>query len=185
MSALQVVPNTADKDRPAEAQEIKRALQALIGSFPNSSKKEDLSIYAVSLFDDVLAARPTISTLAEACRRVRRSCDFLPSIKAVMDALDAVAAEAVAITQPADPGHLGEAGQLLLRKFGPAVFQSWFTKLAVIDDRGPELVLAAPSRFICSRIQRDFVGDILRYWQQVNPTIRSVRIMVNAGSADG
>jgi hypothetical protein len=36
--------------------------------------------------------------------------------------------------------------------FGPAVFQSWFTKLAVIDDRGPELVLAAPSRFICSRI---------------------------------
>jgi hypothetical protein len=93
--------------RQAEPHEIKRALQQLIGSFPNSSKKEDLSIYAVSLFDDVAAAKPTVKTLTEACRRLRRSCDFLPSIKAVLDALDA-ASEAVA--PAADPDQLGDAG---------------------------------------------------------------------------
>ncbi|MEA3152589.1 MAG: hypothetical protein QOK44_178 [Betaproteobacteria bacterium] len=40
MNALHVVPK-AEQDRQAEPHEIKRALQHLIGSFPNSSKKED------------------------------------------------------------------------------------------------------------------------------------------------
>jgi hypothetical protein len=59
VNALHVVPKTKPH-RLAEPHEIKRALQHLIGSFPNSSKKEDLSIYAVSLFDDVSAAKPTV-----------------------------------------------------------------------------------------------------------------------------
>jgi hypothetical protein len=79
----------------------------LIGSFPNSSKKEDLSIYAITLFDDVAATNPSIATLNEACRRVRRSNEFLPSIKALLDALEAVKSEAVSW---ADPAPLGEPG---------------------------------------------------------------------------
>jgi hypothetical protein len=61
--ALHVVPKT-EQDRRAEPHEIKRALQHLIGSFPNSSK-EDLSVYAFSLFDDVAAAKPTVETLTQ------------------------------------------------------------------------------------------------------------------------
>jgi hypothetical protein len=38
MNALHVVPK-AEQDRHAEPHEIKRALQHLIGGFPNSSKK--------------------------------------------------------------------------------------------------------------------------------------------------
>src|ERR1700704_2861843 len=173
MNALHVVPK-AEQDRQAEPHEIKRALQHLIGSFPNSSKKEDLSIYAVSLFDDVAAAKPTVKTLTEACRRLRRSCDFLPSIKAVLDALDDAAK---AVAPAADPDQLGDAAKLLLAKFGPEVFQSWFAKLVVVDERGPELILGAPNRFICSRIERDFVEDILRCWQQVNPVVRQIRMV--------
>lgn len=181
MNALRVVPKTK-QHRQAEPHEIKRALQHLIGSFPNSSKKEDLSIYAVSLFDDVVAAKPTVETLTEACRRLRRSCDFLPSIKAVLDALDAAAEAAQPI---ADTDQLGDVGKLLLAKFGPKVFQSWFAKLVVVDERGPELILGGPNRFICSRIERDFVEDILRCWQQVNPLVREIRIVASQKAANG
>ncbi|WP_458195116.1 hypothetical protein [Bradyrhizobium sp. UFLA05-153] len=78
ISSFRAISNE-NRDRPAEPNEIKRALQHLIGSFPNSSKREDLSIYAITLFDDV---NPSIATLNETCRRLRRSCEFLPSIKA-------------------------------------------------------------------------------------------------------
>jgi hypothetical protein len=100
MSSLRVISNET-RDRPSEPDEIKRALQHLIGSFPNSSKKEDLSIYAITLFDDVAATNPSIATLNEACRRVRRSSEFLPSIKTVLDALEAVKSDAVSWADPA------------------------------------------------------------------------------------
>jgi DnaA N-terminal domain len=112
---------------------------------------------------------------ASACRRLRRSSEFLPSIKVVLDALEAVKSEAV---PSVDPAPLGEPGELLLRHFGPAVFQSWMAKLTVVDQSGPELILSAPTAFVRSRIFRDYADDILRCWQQTNPNIRTLRLIV-------
>ena len=43
--------------RPATQHEIKRQLQVLIGSFPNSGKN-DLAIFGVALLEDVCQERP-------------------------------------------------------------------------------------------------------------------------------
>jgi len=174
MSSLRVISND-DQDKPAEPNEIRRALQHLIGSFPNSSKKEYLSIYGITLFDDVVATKPSLGTLDKACRRLRWSSEFLPSIKAVLDALEAVKSETVSLV---DTAPLGEPGKLLLRRFGPAVFHSWMSKLTVVDQRGAELILSAPSAFVRSRILRDFADDILRYWQLTNQTIKKLEVIV-------
>jgi hypothetical protein len=123
----------------------------------------------------VAATNPSVATLNEACRRVRRSSEFLPSIKTVLDALEAVKSEAVSW---ADSAPLGEPGKLLLRRFGPAVFHSWMAKLTVLDQGGPELILSTPSAFVRSRILRDFADDILRCWQQTNPKISRLRVIV-------
>jgi hypothetical protein len=106
---------------------------------------------------------------------VRRSSEFLPSIKAVLGALDAAKSEAMPWV---DPASLGEPGKLLLRRFGPAMFHAWLAKLTVFDVSGPELILSAPSAFMRSRILRDFADDILRCWQQTNPKISSLQVIV-------
>jgi hypothetical protein len=72
--------------RPAEPQELKRQLQILIGAFPNAAK-QDLSIFGVALIEDVAAERPSIGVLTNACRKLRRSNTFLPTISEVLEAL--------------------------------------------------------------------------------------------------
>jgi hypothetical protein len=69
--------------RPATAQEIKRELQVLIGSFPNSGKN-DLAIYGVALFKDVCEEKPGIAALTNACRFLRRTGKFVPTISEVL-----------------------------------------------------------------------------------------------------
>jgi chromosomal replication initiation ATPase DnaA len=51
-------------------------------------------------------------------------------------------------------------------------------KLTVLDQSGPELILSAPSAFVRSRIMRDFADDIVRYWQQTNPKISKLQVIV-------
>ncbi|MGX1323854.1 hypothetical protein AB7M17_007307 [Bradyrhizobium sp. USDA 377] len=72
--------------RRAEPQEIKRHLQILIGSFPNSTK-QDLAIYGVALLEDVVAERPAVSALSNACRHLRRRKNFVPTIAEVLTEL--------------------------------------------------------------------------------------------------
>jgi hypothetical protein len=72
--------------RPAQSQEIKRQLQTLIGSFPNSSR-QDLALYGVALLEDVVAEQPAVSALTNACRHLRRTARFVPTISEVLEAL--------------------------------------------------------------------------------------------------
>ena len=51
-------------------------------------------------------------------------------------------------------------------------------KLTLLDQSGPELILSTPSAFVRSRILRDFADDILRCWQQMNPQISGLRVIV-------
>jgi hypothetical protein len=48
----------------------------------------------------------------------------------------------------------------------------------VVDDFDQELVLAAPNRFIRSRVERDYKDDFLRLWRVGNPSITGIRIVV-------
>lgn len=96
--------------RRAEPQEIKRQLQILIGAFPNASK-QDLSIYGVALLEDVVAERPAISALLKACRQLRRTNTFVPTISEVLAELarQVVRLDQVASDVQAFPEHLEQA----------------------------------------------------------------------------
>jgi hypothetical protein len=125
----------ADDDRLATAQEIKRALQALIGSIPSAPSKADLSIYAISLFDEVTSETPSIRVLNTACRKLRRESEFLPTIKDMLEALRFCAEDSVAAAT-VDVSNLGNAGDYLVRKLGVAIYISWFAKLTIQDQGG-------------------------------------------------
>jgi hypothetical protein len=73
--------------RPATAQEIKRQLQLLIGSFPNSGRN-DLAIFGVALLEDVCEEKPGIVALTNGCRLLRRTSKFVPTISEVLTMIE-------------------------------------------------------------------------------------------------
>jgi hypothetical protein len=76
---------------PATVEEIGARIAALIKSIPNPGK-EDLEIYARLLTDDVGAQSPTRLGLEIACRRLRRTAEWLPKIAQVLTALEKIEA---------------------------------------------------------------------------------------------
>lgn len=177
MTSLRIVETPpVGENRPATQQEVKRALQVLIGSFPNAAKT-DLSIYAVSLFDDVVAERPTIGALSAACRKLRRASSFLPTIKDVLDAIAEADSATIAVPS-AETGNLGAAGKYLLKRFGAAVYASWFAKLTVQSDAGETVTLVAPTRFHRDHIAQQFDDGLLQAWQSVRASVLTVRVIV-------
>jgi hypothetical protein len=71
---------------PATAAETKTELALLVGAFPNSGKN-DLRVYGRMLVVDVSAQRPSVAALALACRRLRRTARFVPTIAEVLEAI--------------------------------------------------------------------------------------------------
>ncbi|WP_194462126.1 hypothetical protein [Bradyrhizobium sp. CCBAU 53340] len=76
-----------EQSRPASQTEVKRQLQILIGSFPNAPK-HDLQLYGTAMVEDVLEERPSILALSNACRTIRRTSRFLPTISEVLGVLE-------------------------------------------------------------------------------------------------
>jgi hypothetical protein len=182
MTAELHIIDTGD-DRLATDREIKRALQGLIGSIPNAPSKADLSIYAVSMFDEVISESPSLRVLNAACRKLRRESDFLPTIKAVLEALTYCSIAAVA-APTVDTSNLSKAGNYLLRKLGDAIYNAWFTKLTIQDQSGSTITLAAPTRFHRSYISQHHDADLLRAWQSFRSDVVAIRVVV-AGANDG
>jgi hypothetical protein len=167
-------------DRSATDQEIKRALQVLIGSIPNAPSKADLSIYAVSLFDEVFSESPSLRVLNAACRKLRRESDFLPTIKGVLEALASCAIAGVA-PSTVDTSNLGKAGNYLLQNLGGATYTSWFAKLTIQDQSGTTITLTAPTRFHRSFISQHHEADLLRAWQSFRSDVVAIRVVVAGG----
>jgi len=71
---------------PASIAETKTELALLVGGFPNSGKN-DLRVYGRMLVQDVRAAQPSVAALALACRRLRRTSRFVPTIAEVLEAI--------------------------------------------------------------------------------------------------
>jgi hypothetical protein len=174
MTALRIVEKkpSDENERPATQQEIKRALQVLIGAFPNSGKA-DLMIYAVALCDDVIAAAPSVRSLNAACHRLRRESNFVPTIAAVLSALATAAPARV----PRTVAHaLGPPGDLLLRRLGSDLFWSWFRGVTVAAESGDTLTLIAPSKFIAARIKRDYEDGVLAAWRESAPSVSRLEV---------
>jgi hypothetical protein len=71
---------------PASVAETKTELALLVGAFPNASKG-DLRIFGRMLVEDVAAQRPSVTALSLACRRLRRTARFVPTISEVLEAI--------------------------------------------------------------------------------------------------
>jgi hypothetical protein len=72
--------------QPASRRDIGNQLAILVGCFPNA-KTDDTEIYGRMLAEDVAARQPSVSDLEAACRGLRQSLNFRPSICEVLGAL--------------------------------------------------------------------------------------------------
>lgn len=73
-------------ERPATDKEIREHLAILLGCLAGS--KGDAATFGKMLMIDVRAAAPSIGALEAACRKLRRTCTFVPSIAEVLKAID-------------------------------------------------------------------------------------------------
>jgi hypothetical protein len=74
-------------NEPATRADIANQLMMLIGSFP-SSTQIDLTVYTRTLAEDVGARAPSRLSLDIACRKLRRTAKFKPTISELYEALD-------------------------------------------------------------------------------------------------
>ncbi|MAU41476.1 MAG: chromosomal replication initiator protein DnaA [Kordiimonas sp.] len=65
--------------------------------------------------------------------------------------------------------------------FDDAVYNSWFKPMAPVNLEQHTLVMAVPTRFIRDWLKSNYLDRILQYWQQENPTIQVVDLMVVSG----
>lgn len=74
--------------RPAANREVGMAIAELLASFPQD-KKNDLRTFSRFLAEDVAELGASPAALAGACKAIRRSKDFLPSIAEILAAVTA------------------------------------------------------------------------------------------------
>jgi hypothetical protein len=72
---------------PASDRMLQAHLAALVGAFPNAPKA-DIELYGRALAMDVADAKPSGLALVRTCRRLRRTCRFVPTISEVLEVLE-------------------------------------------------------------------------------------------------
>jgi hypothetical protein len=77
---------TDDGDGEISRPWLSLVLGQLLGSFPTSNLP-NATIFTRLLLEDVAAEEPTYAELSTACRRLRRTMKFMPSIAEVMEVL--------------------------------------------------------------------------------------------------
>jgi chromosomal replication initiator protein len=71
----------------------------------------------------------------------------------------------------------------LRTEYGEAAFRNWLKKLTLIGQRGGELHLAVPTRFIRDWIVSNYADRLLALWTVENSAIRSLELVVDSKSA--
>jgi hypothetical protein len=87
-----LVAELEELSRPAAKAEIARHLAVMLQSFPNAGNA-DRQVFVRVLAEDVGASRPSIGVLELACRNLRRSARFMPTINETLEALAEAARE--------------------------------------------------------------------------------------------
>jgi hypothetical protein len=72
--------------RRATELEIAQCLALLLKAYPNASGA-DGEIFGATLIEDVVLAEPAIGDIQEACKYLRRTSKFVPTIAQVLEAL--------------------------------------------------------------------------------------------------
>jgi hypothetical protein len=99
--------------RPAAKTDIAKHLAVLVKSFPNAGSA-DCTVYGRMLCEDVAEDKPSVSDLEAACRKIRRTSKFLPTISEVIEAVGKEKSRRLRIT--GDIAGLIELRDMLLRE---------------------------------------------------------------------
>jgi hypothetical protein len=73
--------------QPATDHELKALLAVLAGSFP-TAPRTDLQIFGRALIEEIADTKPSRGALIRACRQLRRTSKFLPTICEVLEAIE-------------------------------------------------------------------------------------------------
>src|SRR5229473_3185304 len=68
---------------PASKTQLANHLAVLLKSFPNAGK-DDAEVFGRMLCEDVGAQQPSVGGIEAACRHLRRTCRFIPTISEVL-----------------------------------------------------------------------------------------------------
>ncbi|MBX3486501.1 MAG: chromosomal replication initiator protein DnaA [Candidatus Paracaedibacteraceae bacterium] len=72
--------------------------------------------------------------------------------------------------------------QRLQAELGDATFRSWIAPLTLTNATSGMVQLAAPTRFMRDWVASNFLEKIRNYWQDINPTIDTIDLIVKAGT---
>ena len=75
-------------------------------------------------------------------------------------------------------GHWEKVLSTLKAELGEAVFKSWLKPLALARTDGPEVVIAAPTRFMRDWVERHYLERMKALWLALDPTVRVLEVRV-------
>jgi chromosomal replication initiator protein len=73
----------------------------------------------------------------------------------------------------------------LRSEFGEAAFRNWLKKLTLSGQRGPDIYLSVPTRFIRDWIGSHYADRLSTLWKAENAAIRAVEVVVDSHAANG
>jgi hypothetical protein len=82
----ELLPHWQAFDQPSSRQQIGWEAAKLVGCFPNLANAPDKDVFVEAMCDEIAIEQPTGYELVQACRAVRKKCEFL-SIPAVIKEL--------------------------------------------------------------------------------------------------
>jgi len=75
-------------------------------------------------------------------------------------------------------GHWEKVLTTLKSELGEAVFKSWLKPLALARAEGPEVVIAAPTRFMRDWVERHYLDRMKALWIGLDPSVRALEVRV-------
>ena len=98
----------------ASIDEIAREIAVLLVAFPG---KDDLSAFVEIAVADIAGEHPSRLTVAAACRRLRRTAKFRPSISEMLETLSEMSDELALVVEPirARPDHVEAVRQRIAK----------------------------------------------------------------------
>ncbi len=73
--------------------------------------------------------------------------------------------------------------QQLMAEFGDATYRSWISPISLVGINGGIVQLSVPTQFMRDWITTHYVTKMRGFWQDVNPTVDTVEILVKAVQA--
>lgn len=66
----------------------------------------------------------------------------------------------------------------LKREFGEKVYKSWMLHLNLVRDERSSVIFSLPTKFICEWMEENYKKQLLKIWQNINPTCKTMELIV-------